>query len=262
MPWANSRGATIYWEEEGSGEPLILITGLGFCMAMWGDLRSFLAQRFRTILLDNRCSGRSDAPVAPFTIANMAADTVAVMDAAGVERAHVFGFSMGGMIAQELALRWPERVNRLVLGGTHSSGLRVVRADPELLRLLACPWTSRAGKITGMVRFLYHPETPVERVHRAAAIIHANPPRLWSYALQVSAIARWSSLNRLPAIQSPSLVMHGECDRLVLPDGARSLANRIPGARLAILPRAAHVFHTDQPELCRAELSSFLLSSE
>jgi pimeloyl-ACP methyl ester carboxylesterase len=104
MPFVENQGTKIYWDEQGQGAPVLLIMGLGYASALWHRARPVLAQRFRTMAFDNRGVGLSDVPPAPYSIATMAADAAAVLDAAGVARAHVFGISMGGIIAQEFAL--------------------------------------------------------------------------------------------------------------------------------------------------------------
>ena len=259
MPWAANGNTRIYWEEEGTGDPLLLIMGLSFSLAMWGELRPFLARYFRTILFDNRCVGRSDAPVAPFPLASMARDARSVLDAAGAGSARVLGISMGGMIAQELALRWPDRVSRLVLGCTHAGGLRAARAEPAVLASLISPFMSRDGKMETMLPFLYHPKTSRERINADLNILRENAPDLRCYLQQLTAILFWTSWNRLPDLRPPTLVIHGDSDRLVPPENSKILASRIPGAKLVILPDAGHVFPTDQPELTRTALLEFLL---
>jgi 3-oxoadipate enol-lactonase len=124
MPFVENQGAKIYWDEQGSGDPLLLIMGLSYPSYMWHRSRPMLAQRYRTIALDNRGVGQSDAPAGVYSIALMASDAAAVLDAAGVESAHVFGVSMGGMIAQEFALQYPERVRSLILGCTTAGSPR------------------------------------------------------------------------------------------------------------------------------------------
>jgi pimeloyl-ACP methyl ester carboxylesterase len=238
-----------------------MVTGLSFSLAMWGQLRPTLARYFRTILFDNRCAGKSDTPLLPFTMAAMARDALAVLDAAGVNSAHVLGISMGGMIAQELSLQVPDRVSKLVLGCTHAGGARSVRAEPRVLGLLASPLMSRESKLAALAPLIYHAQTPAEQIDSDLQIIRANAPQLRCFMHQLSAIVLWSSWSRLPRISVPTLIMHGDSDRLVPPANARILADRIPGAKLVMLPDAGHVFPTDQPELTRKELLAFLLPS-
>ena len=136
VSFVENNDARIYWDEQGSGEPLLLIMGLSYPSYMWHRSRPVLAQRYRTIALDNRGVGQSDAPPGVYSIALMASDAAAVLDAAGVESAHVFGASMGGMIAQEFALQYPNRVRSLILGCTAAGGPHAVQAEPEALQAL------------------------------------------------------------------------------------------------------------------------------
>src|SRR5271169_6868705 len=136
MPFADNQGTKIYWDERGTGAPILLIMGLGYPSAMWHRSRPALSASYRTIALDNRGSGQSDVPPGPYSIPLMASDAAAVLDAAGVTKAHVFGVSMGGMIAQEFALQYPERVRSLILGCTSAGGPYAVQAEPAALQTL------------------------------------------------------------------------------------------------------------------------------
>src|SRR5271168_4351769 len=136
MPYVENQGTKIHWDEQGQGAPVLLIMGLGYASAMWHRTRPVLAQWYRTIAFDNRGVGLSDVPPGPYSIATMASDAAAVLDAAGIASAHVFGVSMGGMIAQEFALQYPQRVRSLILGCTHAGGPQAVRAEPEVLQIL------------------------------------------------------------------------------------------------------------------------------
>src|ERR1700730_5277683 len=136
MPFVENRSAKIYWDEQGSGEPLLLINGLSYPSYMWHRTRPFLAQSFRTIAFDNRGIGQSDVPPGIYSIALMASDAAAVLDAAGLTSPHVFGVSMGGMIAQEFALQYPQRVRSLILACTAAGGPEAVRADQAALQVL------------------------------------------------------------------------------------------------------------------------------
>ena len=144
MAFVENQGAKIYWDEQGQGEPILLIMGLAYASQMWYRTRPLLASRYRTLALDNRGIGQSDVPPGPYPIALMASDANAVMDAAGVESAHVFGVSMGGMIAQEFALQYPKRVLSLILGCTAAGflgdlpGRPFIRPAPRI-RACGCP---------------------------------------------------------------------------------------------------------------------------
>src|SRR5882672_6274017 len=136
MAFVNNQEAKMYWDEQGEGEPVLLIMGLGYPSVMWFRTRPLLAARYRTIAFDNRGVGRSDMPPGPYPIALMAADAAAVLDASGFESAHVYGVSMGGMIAQEFALQYPKRVRSLILGCTAAGGPHAVKAEPEVNQLV------------------------------------------------------------------------------------------------------------------------------
>src|SRR3954451_7644807 len=133
MPLAARDDTEIYWESTGAGAPVLLVMGLGMNATGWWRTVPVLAESFTVIAFDNRGVGRSARPPGPYTVAGMADDAVAVLDAAGAERAHVYGISLGGMIAQEIALRHPERVGCLVLGATTPGGSRAVAADEDTL---------------------------------------------------------------------------------------------------------------------------------
>src|ERR1700683_1509158 len=164
MPFVENQGAKIYWDEQGSGEPLLLIMGLSYPSYMWHRTRPVLAKRYRTIALDNRGVGQSDVPPGVYSIALMASDAASVLDAAGVGSAHVFGFSMGGMIAQEFALQYPKRVRSLILGCTAAGGPTAVRAEPEVLQALMYRGATPMETVKAIDAFIYDPATPRERV--------------------------------------------------------------------------------------------------
>src|SRR5271157_4016782 len=136
MAFVENQGVKIYWDEKGQGEPLLLIMGLSYTSGMWHRTRPVLAQHFRKIAFDNRGAGLSDVPPGPYSIATMASDAAAVLDAAGVPSAHVFGVSMGGMIAQEFALRYPERTRALILGCTAAGGPSAVHAGNKVIDVM------------------------------------------------------------------------------------------------------------------------------
>src|SRR5271163_748926 len=136
MPFTENQAAKIYWDEQGSGEPSLLIMGLSYPSYMWHRTRPLLAKSYRTIAFDNRGIGQSDVPAGVYPIALMASDAAAVLDAAGLERAHIFGTSMGGMIAQEFALQYPERVRSVILGCTSPGGPNAAPTAPEALQAL------------------------------------------------------------------------------------------------------------------------------
>lgn len=259
MPIAQSQGAGIYWEEYGAGEPLLLIMGLGATHDWWHRTVPVVSRRYRTILFDNRGVGRSDFPPGPYTIPQMAADAAAVLDAAGVDRAHIFGISMGGMIAQEFALQYPARVRSLILGCTSCGSHNAVRAEQGAIDLLKSRGTETMDEaIEHSIPFVYDPCTPRERLDEDIAIRRRTFPPDQAYAWQLQGILNWQAYDRLPQILAPTLVLHGESDRLIPPGNGRLVAGRIPGAKLVMIPHASHIMQTDQPEAVHAAVMSFL----
>jgi pimeloyl-ACP methyl ester carboxylesterase len=266
MPYVPSGGVQIYWEETHPidqthpTDPVLLIMGLGATLEWWYRIRPELTPRYRTILFDNRGVGRSEVPPPPYSIAQMADDAAAVIDAAGVPRAHIVGLSMGGYIAQELVLRHPTRVRSLVLGCTSCGGRDAVPADKEVRQALTARATmSREEAMRLMAPYTFDESTPREQLEGEFAIrLQTTVPNEGFFA-QLQAIREWpGTLPRLPQIAAPTLVMHGETDRLVPPENGRIIAAAIPGARLVMLPRASHIFFTDQFETARAALLEFL----
>jgi 3-oxoadipate enol-lactonase len=259
MPFINNQGAKIYWDEQGEGEPVLLIMGLGYPSLMWYRTRPLLAAQYLTIALDNRGVGRSDVPSGPYPIALMASDAAAVLDAAEVESAHVFGLSMGGMIAQEFALQYPKRVRSLILGCTAAGGPTAVKAEPEVIQLLMSRGEmSPEESAQASVPFIYDVSTSRQRIDEDIARRRDWFPRPAAYIAQLQGILAWEAYSRLPKINAPTLVIHGETDRLVPVGNGKLIAERIPGARLVLLRNASHIFTTDKPEPSHQAILEFL----
>jgi 3-oxoadipate enol-lactonase len=261
MPFADNQGTRIYWDEQGTGAPILLIMGLGYPSAMWHRTRPGLSASYRTIALDNRGAGESDVPPGPYSIALMASDAAAVLDAARVPSAHVFGVSMGGMIAQEFALQYPARVQSLILGCTAFGGPNAQRAEPAAVEMLkARTWMSREQATEAAVPFIYDTATPRHLIDEDIAARNPWPTTPAGYLAQLQAIIAWESFSRLPQITAPTLVIHGKADLLVPPGNGELIAARIPGAQLVLLEHASHLFSTDQPEAAEKAIFEFLAS--
>jgi len=241
----------LWWDQSGAGDPpLLLVQGLGYTADMWHRILPGLSTSRRVVRFDNRGVGRSDLPDGEWSMEEMADDAVRVLDAAGVESAYVFGVSMGGVIAQEVALRHRDRVRALVLGCTHPSGRDAVRASPEAVAMLfdRTPRSPRDA-VEASLPFLYAADTDADRIEEDVAVRLRWPLRAKAYWGQLDAMRRHDGLlDRLRGLDLPTLVVHGTADRLVQPDNARLLAEAIPGARLAWLDGASHVFWTDRPD--------------
>jgi 3-oxoadipate enol-lactonase len=258
MPFAENDGVKIYWEETGEGQPMLLIMGLGWVSYMWHRTRAALAPKYRVIIFDNRGVGRSDVPAGPYPIARMAADAAAVLDAAGVTSAHIYGISMGGMIGQEFTLQYPARVKSLILGCTAAGGLTAVQPAPEVLQILMRRGMAPQEAIEAIDPFIYDPGTSRELIEQDRKLRLEWYPTAEGYLNQLQGIMAWEAYSRLPQIAAPTLVIHGEGDQLIPAANGKLVAERILHAKLVLIPRASHIFPTDQPKITDQALLSFL----
>jgi 3-oxoadipate enol-lactonase len=258
MAFVNNQGAQIYWDEQGAGEPLLLIMGLGYPAVMWFRTRPVLAKTYRTIAFDNRGVGRSDVPSGPYSINQMASDAAAVLDAIGTNSAHIYGVSMGGMIAQEFALQYPDRVRSLILGCTALGGPQTLKAAPEVAEFFTQRQASKEEAVEAAVPFIYDAHTPRERIDEDSALRKSWLPTQEAFMAQLQGILGWEGYSRLDQIKVPTLVIHGESDRLIPCGNGKLIAERIPGAELLLLPNAGHIYTTDQTELAQAAILKFL----
>ena len=242
--------ARIAWESDGPEDApaVLLVMGLAYPAAMWFRLVPALAEGHRVIRVDNRGAGRTgDVPGAPYTVETMAGDCLAVLDAAGVDTAAVVGISMGGLIAQEIALTAPERVRSLCLIATHP-GIAHAVMNPQAMAMLMQrgPMTPREAA-EASIPYNYAPGTPRGRIEEDWAVRLPLAATNEGYLAQVVGSSRWDGYDRLAGISAPTLVVHGELDALVPPENGRTIAGRIPGAELVMMPKANHVLMTDQP---------------
>jgi 3-oxoadipate enol-lactonase len=225
---------------------------------------------FDCVTFDNRGTGKSSQPWLPFSIVDLAVDAVRVLDAHEIESALVYGVSMGGMIAQELALRFPDRVRGVILGGTTAGGSHAARAaTSDVLRLLGTVLANVSPAKRGSRHDRRHLEAFSEAfLGNDSATLSSlfgtattKQPTLSTLALQAWASGLHNADHRLRRLPHPTLVLHGEADRLVPVSNALALHERIPGSELAVLPGAAHAYWLEQPERCFDLISSWAARS-
>jgi pimeloyl-ACP methyl ester carboxylesterase len=258
MLHAASRDVRIAYEVRGIGPPLLLVQGLGYGGRGWGPGADLLAEDFLVVSFDNRGFGASDAPPGPYTVAQLAADAAAVLDAAGLERAHVVGVSLGGMIAQELALAGRERIDRLVLVST-TPGVRGHAMPSRTVDLmLEAPLLPPEVALRQFVENALGPGASGELADRIVAYRTAHPPDPEGWQAQAAAGATFDALERIAAISAPTLVVHGTDDAVVDSRNGELLAESIPGARLELLPGCGHLASWEEPERFAALLREFL----
>jgi pimeloyl-ACP methyl ester carboxylesterase len=251
MPLAKAGEINLYYEIQGRGEPLVLIMGYGFSSGHWFAIRDVLAKERQVILFDNRGTGRSDKPDIQYTAKMMAADILGLLDKIGIGAASVFGVSMGGMIAQEFTLSYPQRVSSLILGCTTCGGTKAVPVTAEAVAFLFDPGRAKLSeeeKALSTVPWLWNKEFVDKNpgaIKRfiATSLEYPTPPH--TLVSQGNALVTFDSYDRLPDIKAPTLVICGNKDRLIPYENSQLLASRIPGAELAIIENAGHGFITD-----------------
>jgi len=261
MPKGQANGIDIYYEVKGTGEPLLLIAGFACDLTIWGKVASSLAEKFQVISFDNRGVGRSSAPESPYTIRQMAEDVAGLLDGIGIRNVHVAGHSMGGMIAQELALAHPQKVRSLILLSTRAKpderGKAIIESWGDLPRLgdrviaarLSLPWIythrfyARPGAIQQVIDLiLKNPYPPPEH-----GIYH-----------QSRAISGFDTSERLGKIRCPTLVLAGKEDILVPVALSEELVCGIPGAELVVLEKTGHGMLIETPDAVAEAMLDFL----
>src|ERR1700742_2374403 len=244
MPYAHNGSLRVYYESAGEGPPVLLIMGQGMSLeAGWRTVEA-LSGRFRVLAFDNRDMGRSDRTFLPYVVSQLARDAIAVLDAAGEQRAHVYGISLGGMIAQEVALRHRDRVLSLVLGATTAGGPNAVPMNTRVLTFYARVGAMGAEEAEwAAVPYSYGCRTRRQHGDRIAEDIARglrHAPDTIAYLHQVAAAATHSTQGRLGEITAPTLVVHGAQDKLQAARNAQLLAGAIRDAALTVSPEAAH----------------------
>ncbi|MHA6792171.1 alpha/beta fold hydrolase [Pseudonocardia bannensis] len=242
MPFAvTPDGTRLYFEEIGEGEPLLLVSGQGLDHGFWDPIRDGFAAAHRVVVYDHRGTGRSDVPHdPPYTTRGMAADAVAVLDHLGIPRAHVYGHSMGGRIAQWLGIDHGDRLGGLVLGGTTPGKAHGVRRPAAVTAAFVRPPRDEEDALAKWGPLFFTSEWAAAHADLVRALFVDNPLSASARRLHYGASEGHDSWAELPRIGVPTLVLHGDEDVLNLPGNAELLAGRIPGAELRMLPGAGH----------------------
>lgn len=259
MPYTSNNGVRIHWDEQGSGTPVLLVMGHAFPSAMWYPVIPALAEKHRVIWFDNRGTGRSDAPTTA-SIGDLAADARAVLDAAGVDRAHVYGVSMGGGITMQLAYETPERVSSMVLGCTALKSETLPVKSRAALLAYYIPLRMLRGR---MRKSMYGPACPPEAAEHDLDVLCATKVRPRGLMAQVKAMQTYDlTADKVATLTMPALVLHGDADTTVDVARGRELATVLPNNRLVIYPGVGHGFLAAVPVQANADVLGFFSTVE
>ncbi|MGH8013597.1 MAG: alpha/beta fold hydrolase [Candidatus Binataceae bacterium] len=265
MPTIKTASININYESFGEDDPLLLIMGFGMPGAAWAPMIPFLSG-FRAIYFDNRGTGKSDKPDGPYTIPQMADDASNLLQALGIQKAKIYGISMGGMIAQELTLRHPGQVSKVVLGCTTAGGETGVRASEQTLQTLIdgakLMATDPSGGLDMIMPLLFpldfmtaHPEL---KQMMMLGLQMAPPTPSESIDRTLAGIMQFDAYDRLPQIKCPVLIVHGDRDILLPPANAEIIRKQIPQAELFIIPGAGHNYAAADPVGIHERIKAFL----
>jgi 3-oxoadipate enol-lactonase len=253
VPSVDARGSELYYERRGQGEPMLLIQGFTATHLTWGGaFLSPLEREFDCTVFDNRGMGRSGRAEVPFGIDDLMADTLGLLDALEIESAHVVGFSMGGMVAQEMAIAHPERFRTLTVFAAYCGGPDSTRMSGEDIEMLGAALASgdrmrirRALWEVNLSSGFREDDSRFAAFDEMATALPASREVIFE---QMKAIAGHDTSDRLGRISTPTLLVHGTEDRLIPSANGRQVASLMPGARLELLEGVGHMSFWEQPE--------------
>jgi pimeloyl-ACP methyl ester carboxylesterase len=262
MPKARINGIDLYYEIHGTGEPLVLIMGLRRNAEWWYLQIPAFSGRFQTVVFDNRGAGRSDKPEMDYSIPLFADDTAGLMEVLGIGPAHVLGLSMGGYVAQELALNHPGRVRSLILGCTSCGGHRAVLMSPDRMEKFTANKGLSPEEILRKDMDLYFSDRFIEenpdKISEFVEISlrYYQPPD--AFFRQLDACLKHDTVNRLGQISAPTLILAGDDDPLVPSENSRILRELIPGAELRFFSGHRHCFFMESAPRFNQEVMDFI----
>ena len=266
MPRASVNGINLYYRVFGQGEPLVLIMGFGGAHEGWFFQTRAFKRHYQVVVFDNRGLGRSDKSPQPYTISTMADDTAGLMDHLGIDSAHILGQSLGGIVAQELAIRYPERVRKLILVSTSCGEGEITDVHPEMLKAIGVEDGSAEPNLE-KVDFYESTGTIVslafnKKLYRTLLVplsrYNLKKVGVDGHRAQMQAVVSHTTADRLHLIQAPTLVITGTEDRIVSPRSSRAMADRIPGSHLVMVEGGSHAFNLEMRNRFNREVLDFL----
>lgn len=260
MPTVRVNDVQLYYEDKGSGFPLLLIMGFGDDCQAWANQVPAFSTRYRTIVYDHRGVGRSDKPADGYSIQQFANDAAALLKTIGIQRAHVLGYSMGGRVAQDFAARYPELVQSLILAATASKpnplNLYSLKAGAYLYEKFGPEAAAAFGPVIGFTHACFARRLPELLSEIGKPIPNAMPAH--AYLGHVRAIEEHDTTGALSTIKAPTLVLLGDQEWLNPISNAMVLVSGIPGATLQVLPGGGHGFHWEIPETFNRAVLEFI----
>ncbi len=265
MPKAPVNGVNMYYEVHGKGVPLVMIQGFGGNHQAWFFQTPVFQKYYRVIIFDNRGIGKTDKSSEPYTIRTMAEDVIGLMDYLGIDKAHVLGLSMGGLVAQEIAISYPERVIKLVLGSTFAGS--EINDNPEMMKAFGIREGTTDVDVKSidfrkLMNFMVSSAFN-KRLYRMVqlpllklSMRSINPS---GYLEQMAVVTSYTTLDRLHQIKAPTLVITGAGDRLVSPSMSDLIASKIPNARLVKVKGGSHAFFMEMRGKFNKEVLGFLM---
>jgi len=266
LPKANVNGINIGYGVDGHGDPLILLMGFAGGRRHWFFQMQAFKKHYQVVTIDNRGVGATDRPSESYDIRAMAEDTVGLMDYLGIDKAHILGISMGGVVAQEVAINYPDRVRKLILGSTFPGGSEMEEASMDMRRALGLAegFSKEDVGIVDVMRFM-RAVTALSFNKRLYRMILIPLSRIYAKSIgveglkgQLEASTGCSTLDRLHTIQAPTLVITGTEDRVVPPRSSDAIASRIPNAKLVKFDGGSHAIHMEKSRRFNKEVLSFL----
>ena len=265
MPKVKTNNIELYYEIYGAGKPLVLISGLGYPSWQWHKMVPLLAEKFQVITFDNRGVGLSDKPAGPYTAQMLAADTAGLLDALNIEKAVIVGHSMGGFVAQAMALDFPQRVEKLILCSTNFGGPHHVPVTPEAMKVLGDVTSDALTRFKNGLSISTAPgwsEKNPAMIEEWIKWRIANPiepaPYQAQLAIGLGLLAEAASFeHKLSRLNVPTLILFGAHDKVVPPANASLLSEKIAGSTVMIFPDAGHFFPIEIAEAASRAITDF-----
>jgi 3-oxoadipate enol-lactonase len=262
MSIAKANNININYKVAGYGEPLVMIMGVSSDQSSWKHQINFFKKHYRVITFDNRGSGNSEKPKGTYSTKMMADDTIQLLDYLGIDQAHIMGISMGGMIAQEIAINSPQRVMKVVLANTYACNDK--KSNGSTLEMYKAVRYSPRNTGTALTTMAFN-----RPLYRLIAILQARIRSRFTGASvkaeikvgfigQIGACTYHNALERLPLIKAPTLVISGTQDKVVKPSSSEVLAMMIPNARLVKIENGSHVMNIEMRKVFNQEVLRFL----